>query len=674
MTQMQDDILEGLTDSQTEAVTHLGGPMLVVAGAGSGKTRVVTRRIAYLISKGVWPSSILAMTFTNKAASVMRERILSLVGEVPRNLGTFHSCCARFLRKDIGRLNDSWTSDFSIYDENEQLSLMKHTLKGLPDGILAGFSPAELLHLISKAKNDRMDIRNYLNINYLHIDVDAVALVADAYAAALKQMNALDFDDLLLLVIRLLEEDPMTRELYHNRLRYILIDEYQDTNQAQYELMKLLVGPERNIHVTGDPDQCIYSWRGSHYRNIMNFTQDYPDARVVRLEQNYRSTQTILDVANELIRKNAQRIDKSLFSDKGYGDPILVVQTNNALEEATWIMRQAKKLIHNGFCLNDMAVFYRTNSQSRVLEKVFIEHHFPYRLVGGIPFYSRKEVKDILAFLRIKNNPNDTVAFRRMVSCLNCGVGEKSLDGLEQTAVANGQPLFTLLCRPDLPKLLSGRKPKILKLAEWCRQLQAIPAENLVDLVQEVLRLSDLQENYRREALLASRRGKVKRDEPSAEERLANIDAFLASVRQFADENPSASLADFLADASLMTDAQADDDQEDRITLMTLHSSKGQEFPYVFIVGVAEGMLPHANSATDEEGLEEERRLFYVGITRAKVGLTLLCPKSIYTWQGNMPCLPSRFLKELPLEHDGVTLCVARACSATPSYYSHRRY
>ncbi|MBR6056554.1 MAG: UvrD-helicase domain-containing protein, partial [Victivallales bacterium] len=421
-----DDILSNLTPPQLEAVTHKDGPMLVIAGAGSGKTRVVTRRIAYLISQGVWPSQILAMTFTNKAAREMKSRVAALVGEEPRTCGTFHSCCARFLRSDIEILQTGRTRDFTIYDTSEQQSVLKNVLKINGLKLPSGLSPRALGELISAAKTRRrpvFDLAVERNISH----PEMIANAAKLYEDKMIELNAVDFDDLLSLTADLLEEHPDVRDIYHNRFRYILIDEYQDTNHLQYELMRLLVGPSENIHVTGDPDQSIYSWRGADYHNIMSFRDDYPNARIVRLEQNYRSTQVILEAANHLIINNGNRFEKELFTDNDIGCPVYDVTTGTDFQEAEWVCRKIMTLRASGENLKDIAIFYRTNSQSARLEEEFVRCHIPYQLLGGIRFYERAEIKDLLAFLRIKVNKSDSLSLERVVSCMGYGVGPATM-------------------------------------------------------------------------------------------------------------------------------------------------------------------------------------------------------------------------------------------------------
>lgn len=631
-----ESILSDLTPSQLEAVTHQDGPMLVVAGAGSGKTRVVTRRIAWLLSHGVWPSQILAMTFTNKAAREMRERIAALTGsEPPRSIGTFHSCCARFLRQDIGFLRDGRTSDFTIYDDGEQQAIVKQILKDHAEEFPAKLAPRTVLSLISAAKSARVTPEQYAAE---HGADEALPRVATHYERKLRECNAVDFDDLLLLMARILEDFPDVRAAYQRRYRYLLIDEYQDTNHLQYELMRLLTGPEENVHVTGDPDQSIYSWRGADYSNIMNFTHDFPNARVVKLEQNYRSTQAILDAANEVISNNANRLEKRLFTENSTGFPVRVVRVPSGAYEGFYLTHRLRQLRADGVALRDIAVFYRTNSQSRPLEDALIQDSIPYQLLGGVRFYDRQEIRDLLAFLRLSVNPGDQLSLARAAGLTDLKVGPKTLATLAEAAAIAGQPILDFLATGNFKSLGIRGVPRVQRLAEWAAQLRAIPHQPLEQAVRDIYEFSRLEEIYAKEV--------------DGDDRIANLEELISKAAQFGDNQPDATLADFLEEVALVADVDGHDPDADRITLMTLHSSKGLEFPYVFITGVEEGLLPHKNSLGDDSGIEEERRLFYVGITRAREELTLLHAESRYTWSGEEPSAPSRFLDELP--RDGV--------------------
>ena len=644
---MDDDILSNLTPPQLEAVIHKDGPMLVIAGAGSGKTRVVTRRIAYLISQGVWPSQILAMTFTNKAAKEMKSRVAALVGEEPRACGTFHSCCARFLRSDIEILKTGRTRDFTIYDTSEQRSVLKLVLKEADLELPYDLPPHAVNELISMAKCRRQPFFDFAISENLS-SPELLAKVAELYERKMIQLNAVDFDDLLLLTAKLLEEHPDVRDIYHNRFRYILIDEYQDTNHLQYELMRLLVGPSQNIHVTGDPDQSIYSWRGADYHNIMSFKDDYPDARIVRLEQNYRSTQVILEAANHLIINNGNRFEKNLFTENDIGCPVIDITTGTDIQEAEWLCKKVMTLRAMGEDLKDIAVFYRTNSQSRTLEEAFVRNHIPYQILGGLRFYDRAEIKDFLAFLRLKINKSDILSLERIAKCMSCGIGAKTLFKLEGIALEQHKPLVEFLAAPDFESRYPKASPKVKAFAKFLHDLLEIPMAPLAECVEQVLELSGLEDKYEGEI--------------NAEDRIDNMHELISNAITFADEHDDVDLNSFLQEVALVADVDAHDANADFVTLMTLHSSKGLEFPYVFITGVEEDLLPHANSLYDEDGIEEERRLFYVGITRAKKQLCLIHCAMRMMWNRREPRMPSRFLAELPEE------CV------TKLYYGYRNY
>ncbi len=634
------DILDHLTDPQREAVTHMEGPMLVVAGAGSGKTRVVTRRIAYLISRGVWPSQVLAMTFTNKAAREMVERVQALTGgERPPWVGTFHSACARFLRRDLDKLEDGRTGQFTIYDDDDQLSVVKLCMKeaGLNQHDV---TPAAVRGRISRAKCTLQDPESLAGDSGWH--ANQMANVYAAYERRLRELNAVDFDDLLLLVVRLLEGNPALRDVYHSRFRFLLVDEYQDTNRLQYLLMRLLTGPARNVHVTGDPDQSIYSWRGAEYRNIMDFTSDFPDARIVRLEQNYRSTQLILAAANELIRFNTTRIEKELFTDNDLGVPARVVKLAGDRDEAEWVVERVMELRLEGASLREMAVFYRTNAQSRPLEDQLLRAGIPYQLIGGVRFYQRKEVKDVIAHLQLLVNPRDAVALHRVASCRAAGVGAKSIEAILAQSAADGVAPMDLLSAADFGRRYRGRcSTKLAAFAAWCRDLRAIPTSPVGDCVGAVLEHSGLLPLYEE---------REDRD-PLAGDRMDNLRAMVDRAYEYQQEHPDATIETLLQEVALVSDVDTHDPETECLSLMTLHACKGLEFPYVFIVGVEEGYLPHQNARDNPDAIEEERRLLYVGITRSRQAVCVTHAVTRFLWDGVQQRVPSRFLKELPNTH-----------------------
>ena len=622
--------------------------MLVIAGAGSGKTRVVTRRIAWLISQGVWPSQILAMTFTNKAAREMRERVEVLVGQAPRSIGTFHGCCARFLRRDIDRLECGRDHNFTIYDDEEQKTILKQCIKAAGKSPRA-ITPSLMAAAISNSKNGRKTLAAALPDEDLQDLLPIVEQIAAGYEKRLQECNAVDFDDLLLLMVRLLEEVPGMADIYHNRFRYLLVDEYQDTNHLQYELIMRLANAEQNVHVTGDPDQSIYSWRGADYRNIMSFTQDFPNAKLVKLEQNYRSTPTILNAANSVIENNSRRIPKELFTENKDGRLLTDILTNTDRQEAEWICRKVRRLHLNGHAWREFAIFYRTNAQSRVLEETFVKAGVPYQLLGGIRFYERKEIKDFLALLRIKVNPSDAVAFERVFGNFPVceGLGGKALAELQAQAAQEHCPLGHFIASEAFRDSLKGRSRKndrLKKLSSWMQTLLEAPSTPVATAVLAIEQFCDFIR------LLEVQHGK-----DNLEERRENVQSFLERAQNFTNDNPEADLAAFLEDVALVADVDNHDPQADGVVLMTLHSSKGLEFPYVFIAGVEEGVLPHsrATMATggleeDTDQLEEERRLFYVGITRARRTVYLSHVAMRYQYGSYKPSAPSRFLAEIP--------------------------
>lgn len=631
-----DDILKNLTEDQLSAVTHLDGPMLVVAGAGSGKTRVVTRRIAYLISQRIWPSQILAMTFTNRAAREMQERIGRLVGEVPRNVGTFHSCCARFLRQYIEALDDGRTKDYIIFDTDDQKALIKQCLNDHP--VTAGLSPGIIAELISRAKSACLTPQEIMTKEAWD-NAEAILEVCQAYENRLRAQNAVDFDDLLLLVARLLRERPAIREIIHNHFRYLLVDEYQDTNHLQYELLKLLVNPAtNNIHATGDPDQCIYSWRGADYSNIMNFEKDFPNAVIIRLEKNFRSSEHILNAASSLISNNLNRIDKTLIPAAPTENPqkVRLVTVGSDRDEGLWIARRIRTLYLNGNPYRTMAVFYRTNRQSRALEEALVRAGIPYQIIGGLRFYARREIKDLLAFLRLKVNPADRISLER-VAAYRGGVGPKTLAAIEQCAREHGMESFTLLCQPDFAQRWKKKGAKVLDFANWCRQLNDLPCTPVGHAVAAVHDFADFTHHaYDREG--------------PPEARLENLQEMITNAILYEREHEEAGLNEFLQDIALVADVDAHDPDRDTVVLMTLHCAKGLEFPYVFIAGVEEDYLPHANTVADPDQIEEERRLFFVGITRGREEVALLNARARASWDGGWERQPSRFIRELPME------------------------
>ncbi|MBR4125583.1 MAG: UvrD-helicase domain-containing protein, partial [Victivallales bacterium] len=576
-------------------------------------------------------------------------RVEALVGQAPRSIGTFHGCCARFLRRDIDKLDCGRNHDFTIYDDDEQKTILKQCIKAAGK-IPRGITPSLLSTAISNSKNGRKSIAASLQDDeYLDL-LPVIEKIADDYEKRLQECNAVDFDDLLLLTVRLLEEVPGMADIYHNRFRYLLVDEYQDTNHLQYQLIMRLANEEQNVHVTGDPDQSIYSWRGADYHNIMSFTQDFPNARLVKLEQNYRSTPTILNAANSVIENNSRRIPKELFTENADGRLITEVLTHTDRHEAEWVVRKVRRLHQNGHAWRSCAVFYRTNAQSRVLEEAFVKAGIPYQLLGGIRFYERKEIKDFLALLRIKVNPSDAVAFERIFANFPIceGLGGKALAELQTAAALAHCPVVTYTASENYRTSLKGRSQKnarLRKLSLWLQGILEAPGSPVATAVQEIERLTDF-----------TRQLELQHGQDNLLERRENVQSFLERAQNFTNDNPEADLAAFLEDVALVADVDSHDASADGVVLMTLHSSKGLEFPYVFIAGVEEGILPHAKATArqggfdeDPDQLEEERRLFYVGITRAERAVYLSHVSLRFNYGGYTPSSPSRFLGEIPL-------------------------
>jgi DNA helicase-2/ATP-dependent DNA helicase PcrA len=634
-----DAIVQGLNDPQREAVRHDGGPLLVLAGAGSGKTRVLTRRVAWLIAHGVPPGSILAVTFTNKAAGEMRERIATLVGAKARAAwaGTFHSIGVRMLRRESERVGVA--RDFSIFDRDDQISAIRRVLAEM--SIPAKENPPEqILGLISKAKNELHGPDEFA-AGARGPWERLVAGVYGAYQGSLRAQSAVDFDDLLVLPVRLLRDEDVRRR-YAALFANVLVDEYQDTNRCQYEFLKLLTKDHRQLFVVGDDDQSIYKWRGADISNILNFEGDYPDAKVIRLEQNYRSTGTILKVANGVIRNNVDRKGKELWTENAGGEKLLALEAPDEQAEALAVLRLLKDAMENeGRAANDFVVLYRTNAQSRALENAFQLARIPYQVFGGQRFYERKEIKDVLAYLRLLVNPQDDVAATRVINVPGRGIGKKTLEDLRDDAREKGTPLLAAVVRAvagegaalrsGAREALAGFTDLVIRATERARRDPV--AEVTEALLEDIAYERYLEDEYEQGSLA----------------RWENVRELLAGMGQFADEEgrEDKSVAAFLQDVSLLTDADEVDETAPRVTLMTLHNAKGLEFPWVFITGLEQGLFPHANSAMEPGGLEEERRLFYVGLTRARERVVLLNAESRRRFDGFQRSIPSIFLEEL---------------------------
>lgn len=635
-------ILSDLTAEQKSAVTHFRGPMLVVAGAGSGKTRVVTCRIAWLLTQGVKAWQILALTFTNKAAGEMQARVKKFIGETPKSVGTFHSICARFLRYDVARLNEGRNNNFTIYDADEQQSLLKHIVKDFHLDA-ERFKARNIAENISRAKCQLISPADYAPHSWHE---EKIAAIYAEYEKRLRYTNAVDFDDLLLLTARMLEQLPDLRTAYQRRYPFLLVDEYQDTNRLQYKLLRLLCAAENNIHATGDPDQSIYSWRGADYRNIMDFQRDFNGAKIVRLERNYRSTGNILHAANELIKHNEYRLEKNLFTEDEVGEKIILQNLPADKHESEWIAQHLRELRQAGAKLSTMAIFYRVNAQSRSLEEALMSNNIPYQIVGGVRFYERREIRDALAHLKLRVNPFDENALIRIVGCRPTGVGEKTLAQIFAQARSLNISSIELLTRADFKQIFAGRgNAKLQKFCAWCQTLMQVPIANAQLAVQQIIELSGLSVHLHTQ--LAK--------DPLAQDRLENLDALINRASEFSAQQPEADLAQFLTDVALVADIDHYHQESDSVTLMTLHSAKGLEFDNVFLVGLEEGILPHKNSLSSRDGLDEERRLFYVGITRAKKRLFISFVDFRMLHGEFIRAEPSKFLRELPSEVLAIT-------------------
>lgn len=636
-----EDLLEGLNPAQREAVMATEGPVQVMAGAGSGKTRVLTYRIAYILAeKKCKPWNILAITFTNKAAREMKNRVVSTVGTDAHDIwiSTFHSMCMQILRREIDKLGKSYTSSFTVLDSSDQLTVIKQILKE-ENVDPKKFEPRKLLYRISQAKNV-LHTPDEMKKNMQGFFDEVAAGVYVKYQQRLEMNNCLDFDDLLMLTVRLFDQVPEVEAFYQRKFQYIHVDEYQDTNHSQYILVKKLAAHYKNICVVGDSDQSIYQFRGADISNILNFERDYPHAKIIKLEQNYRSTKKILEAANSVIGNNCERKPKELWTDNDEGVPIQLFEADTEFEEALFIADTILRGHQEGHAYNDYAVLYRTNVQSRVFEDVMVKANIPYQMVGGVKFYDRKEIKDVLAYLRLIVNVNDDISLRRIINVPKRGIGSATMDKITAYADQSAMSCFYALLEVEHIGLSKRVTDDLQKFVSFIQEMHTMAQYlSASEVIEEVLKRSGYRQELKRENTL------------EAEGRLENINELLTVAQEFEVRNDDKSLVSLLTELALVADLDQLDKQEgpvDAVTLMTLHSAKGLEFPYVFLAGMEEGIFPHARSMKEESEIEEERRLAYVGITRAEKRLHLLraVTRTIF---GHMSSnLPSRFLKEIP--------------------------
>ena len=614
--------LSGLNKQQVEAVRHIDGPMLVLAGAGSGKTKVLTSRIAYLIEQGVSIDNILAITFTNKAAKEMKEREIKLIGYDAKSIqiSTFHSLGLKMIKENYARLG--YKSNFVILDSDDTLTVVKKIMKDLNLNPKF-YNPRDIRNKISSAKNELLDPEAYSKVEF---DSNIIE-VYRKYNKKLVINNSVDFDDLLILPIKLFREYPDVLKYYQDKYKYVLIDEYQDTNQAQYIFSKMLCNNHKNIFVVGDNDQAIYAFRGANYKNILNFEKDYPDAKVIMLEENYRSTQNILDAANSVIRHNKMRKDKNLWCNNDIGSKVKYVKTETDKDECSYVSEKIKEIHDNGVNYDEIAILYRTNAQSRLIEEEMLKNGIPYRVVGSFYFYNRKEIKDLLCYLRLINNHDDDVSLLRVINTPKRGIGDKTIENLTNVATEKGISLFEAI---ESGKELAF-KNMILDMEKKCENL------TLTEMVDLVLSESGMKDEYKGDKSL------------EAEIRLENLEEFKSITKGYEEEYGVISLTDFLNEVAIVSDVSEHQDSTNKVSLMTIHAVKGLEFDNVFIMGMEEGLFPHYNSINSGSiaEIEEERRLCYVAITRAKKNLWMLNTKRRMLFGNTQINMPSRFMDEI---------------------------
>jgi DNA helicase-2/ATP-dependent DNA helicase PcrA len=637
-TTASDALLEGLNQPQRQAVLHEEGPLLVLAGAGSGKTRVLTHRIAHLIRTGkARPGEILAITFTNKAAQEMRERVEMLVGPRTRAMWvmTFHSACARLMRAEADKLG--YTRTFTIYDESDSLRLVKRCADELEIDTKR-FAPRGLKRQISDAKNAMLDAAGYREQVQSFFEQTA-ADVYDLYEKRIHAMNAMDFDDLLLRSVNLFELFPDVRKRYSNQFRQILVDEYQDTNRTQYRFLELLAEEHRNLMVVGDEDQSVYGFRGADIRNILDFQKDFPDAEVIRLEQNYRSTQPVLSVANAIIQNNRQRLGKNLWTDADKGDMPIIRELDDEHAEARYVAGEVERLVDEGMSRSEIAVFYRTNAQSRVLEDTLVRYGVSYQVIGGTKFYDRAEIKDALAYLTFLTNPSDAVAFGRIVNSPKRGIGDTTQARILNHANTVGEVVWEIALRPEIvPGLGTAAIKAVGRFMSIMERLQErLDSATVPELLDETLQEAGYMDALRAERTI------------EAEGRIENLEELISVAREYEATSEEPSVEEFLQQVALFSEQDNLKSDEGIVTLMTIHNAKGLEFPVVFLLGMEDGVFPHMRSI-EAGDVEEERRLAYVGITRAKQKLYLTYARTRSLYGGTEWNLPSRFLDEIPAE------------------------
>lgn len=661
---IMDDILKGLNDKQYEAVVNTEGPCLVIAGAGSGKTKVLTHKIAYLMKeKNILPWNILAITFTNKAAKEMKERIELLVGDAAKDMwiGTFHSICVRILRKFIDRIG--FDSSFIIFDTSDQKTMVKQILKDLQlDEKL--FSDRAVMSEISNAKNEMLEPDQYAVKAHGDFRKEKIAQVYERYQNRLKENNAIDFDDIINFTIKILMENVDVLEYYSNKFQYVLVDEYQDTNKSQFTLVTMLASKHGNITAVGDNDQGIYSFRGADISNILNFERDFPGTKIIKLEQNYRCTGNILKVANAVIKNNEVKYDKKLWTENDVGNLPKIFSADNEYDEGRYIAEQIEHLIREEkYKYSDFAVLYRMNTQSRAIEEILRREGIPYKIVGGLKFYERKEIKDIISYLRLVQNPSDNLSLNRIINEPKRGIGKTSLDNVAQIAEQNNISMYEVIKNADQ----YGLNRVYLNSREFVDCMEKIMAEkdelSISELIKKLLKDTGYTKVLENENTV------------EAENRIANLEEFLNVAVEFEEESADNGLSDFLEGITLSSDLDNVEETDESVTLMTLHSAKGLEFPVVFLVGMEEGIFPGYKSIGEQKELEEERRLCYVGVTRAKENLYLTNSKQRTTFGSTTHNPPSRFLQEIPKElldgyDDAMTSSVKRESVFEDSNYT----